>query len=761
MVNKIRYSGYCWVRLSAVFLAFGSWAVCFNCFAQETPVWQCDQYSILRNGVMQGSYQAKVLSPSEITSTYPQSSKPENTIASHWSLSKDISALPQYRSEYLLSDALYNLSLEEMQKAIEPDSTFRTGARWAGVWTRDISYSIILSMAILQPQVAKISLLKKVGHRRIIQDTGTGGSYPVSTDRIVWAIAAWEIYKVTGDRKWLEQVYPIIKQTIQDDCANVYDHKTGLVHGESSFLDWREQTYPAWMQPADIYNSAALGTNAVHYQANRVMEQMALALNLKAEAKKFNLIANQIKKAINKYLWQPDKGYYGQFLYGRNYLIRSPKSEALGEALCILFDVSGKDGQKEIIAKTPTMTYGIPCVYPQIPTMFNYHNNAVWPFVESYWVLAAAKAGNSESVMRGIAAIYRAAAFFLTNKENFVAASGDYNGTRVNSSNMLWSLSGNLSLVYKVLFGMEFQVDRLRFHPFVPQALAGNRTLKNFKYRSALLDIELDGFGDHVSGFYLDGKAYREPAVPADLSGKHQIRIVLSSNADETRSMPFFAPKETLQTPRVKRADGRLSWTFIDSASLYRVYRNGKLLLSTTDSSINLKTDGEYQVVATDREGYESFASEPEEILSPEKAFTIEVEKFVSPSSLPYINYTHTGFVEISKTKNRELSIPLHIQISGVYALSFRYANGNGYVYNNNKCAFRALKLDGRPIGTAVFPQRGPDQWSKWGYSNSIQTKLNKGDHLVTLQFTESNENMNLETNQALIDHMRAVLLDN
>jgi len=48
-----------------------------------------------------------------------------------------------------------------MIRAVEPDSTFRTGKEWSGVWTRDISYSIILSMAYLQPQVAKYSLLKK------------------------------------------------------------------------------------------------------------------------------------------------------------------------------------------------------------------------------------------------------------------------------------------------------------------------------------------------------------------------------------------------------------------------------------------------------------------------------------------------------------------------------------------------------------------------------------------------------------------------
>jgi len=105
------------------------------------------------------------------------------------------------------------MSVEEMIKAVEPDSTFRTGKEWAGVWTRDISYSIILSMAHLQPEVAMKSLLRKVNKKkRIIQDTGTGGAYPCSTDRMIWATAAWEIYKATGDKDWLQQAYIIIKK---------------------------------------------------------------------------------------------------------------------------------------------------------------------------------------------------------------------------------------------------------------------------------------------------------------------------------------------------------------------------------------------------------------------------------------------------------------------------------------------------------------------------------------------------------------------
>ena len=74
---------------------------------------------------------------------------------------KDITGFPQYKSAYPISDALYNMSIEEMIKAVEQDSTFRTGKEWAGVWTRDISYSIILSMITPATKGCKNSLLRK------------------------------------------------------------------------------------------------------------------------------------------------------------------------------------------------------------------------------------------------------------------------------------------------------------------------------------------------------------------------------------------------------------------------------------------------------------------------------------------------------------------------------------------------------------------------------------------------------------------------
>lgn len=717
----------------------------------------------------------------------------QKSTAARWQATLDVSAFPQLTSDFPLLDALYNMALEEAKRAVEPDGTFRTGQEWSGVWTRDISYSIILSQALLQPEAAKTSLLRKVTPEgRIIQDTGTGGAYPVSTDRIIWATAAWEIYLATGDEAWLRQVYPIIKHTIEDDEQVAYDPNsrqsyvqssllkadetnpfnaanrlTHLVRGESSFLDWREQTYPKWMQPVDIYQSENLGTNAAHYQGNVVLGLMAEKLGETAVAREAQTRAARIKQGINQHLWLEDKGYYGQFRYGRVHQQVSPKSEALGEALAVLFGVAEGSRPQTIVARTPVMDYGVPCIYPQISGIPPYHNNAVWPFVQSYWGLAAAKVGNETAFLESLMAVARPAALFLTNKENFVASNGDFAGTQINSSNMLWSLSGALGLVYKGLFGINFQANQLTFQPFVPQALAGTRKLTNFRYRGAVLNIELVGFGQGISQITLDGEPLPDATIPATLTGTHDIRIELPNTPLATLAQNKVAHHVAPPTPAVRYTTGTLAWPAVEGARAYQVLRNGQFAARTTETTYAVpggQPFSEYQVVAIDAQGFESFASEP---VVPEAArHTQLVELEASALKVERVHknhlgegYTGKGFVEVSKTLNRRLTLPISVPAAGLYALDFRYANGNGPINTSNKCAIRTLHLGATQVGTVVLPQRGVGEWSDWGYSNPILVQLPKGRSVLALNLEAANENMNGAVNDAILDQLRIRLL--
>lgn len=675
-----------------------------------------------------------------------------------WTLQKDITAKPSYKSEQPIVDALYNLSLEEALKNIEADSTFRTGLEWGGVWTRDISYSILLAFAYHQPDIAKISLLKKVKRKRIVQDTGSGGSWPISSDRVVWVLAAWELYKYTGDKDWLQLSFEIIRNTLEDDDKVLFDPATGLYKGESSFLDWREQTYPKWMNNADIYQSQNLGTNVLHYQAHVVAGMMAKELDKPSDF--FEKRAAVIKKSINTNLWIPDKGYYAQYLYGRNYLLPSKRFEALGEALSILFDVADTSKAALIMQKSPLSPYGTTTIYPQIPGIPPYHNNSIWPFVQAYWNIAAAKASNEAALSHGLASIYRAAALFLTNYENMVATSGDFKGTEINSARMLWSMAGNIAMVHRVFMGMQFETNGIRFAPVVPVAYSGTKTLQSFRYRNMQLNIAVKGTGAVIKQCKIDGVETKDPFIADTLSGTHQIEIELNNQPMKYQKINLTSNQFSLAAPRAVIDGNELKWDLIAGAISYHVYRNGKFVMSLKNNTYELipQEAGEYAVCAIDNRGISSFISEPLMYIPSNIGAQIEVEQHAAKANYPYTQFTGNGFAEISQIVNREIIIPFDAPKDGVYLIDFRYSNGSGPWNTDNKCALRSLYVNKNYIGTVVFPQRGTDEWSNWGYSNSYTITLRKGMNQIRLAFDAWNVNMNESVNNAILDHVRIML---
>ena len=683
---------------------------------------------------------------------------PEDYKEKTWELSTDISEKPSYSSDQPLVDALFNLSLEEAIMNIEPDSTLRTGAKWGGVWTRDVSYSILLAFAYHEPEVAKISLMRKVTpENRIIQDTGSGGAYPVSSDRTTWALAAWEIYKTTGDTAWLKATYEILENTLNDDLENLQS-PTGLYRGESSFLDWREQTYPKWMDNRDIYVSENLGTNVVHFQAHVILSKMAKALGKPSGL--WETRASAIKAAINEQLWMEEKGYYAQFLYGRQSLSQSPRFEALGEALAIIFDVADEEKAQSIIGKSPVTPFGTTCIYPQIPGIPPYHNNGIWPFVQSYWNWSAAKAGNETVLEHGLAAIYRAAALFLTNYENFVADNGDFMGTEINSHRMLWSMAGNLAMVHRIFMGINFEEEGIRFAPVIPKSYGGSRKLSNFQYREAILEIKISGHGNVISAFTLDGETKDEPYFPADLRGAHTIEIQMANN-NFAGDINAVQNKFTPANPVTTYADGVLSWDPIDNADAYTIFRNGEQIetLANTNFQIDNSEPGEYQVRAIGSDGLTSFLSTPVVAISNNNITYAHFEDFNQASNLPYTNFRGKGFVETSLEKNPNTQVQVAVKAAGKYWIDFRYANGTGPWNTDNNCGIRTLYVNGRKIGSIVMPQRGTDEWSDWGDTNGYPVELEAGVNQIELRYEAWNVNMDGAINKAMLDYARCIKL--
>lgn len=749
----------------------------------ETPayIWSGDT-------IIQGSFRAFAPSDTAIVTNYHGQPGYFMPAESGWTLRNDISRYPRLRSDNRLHNAVYTMALDEMINAVEPDTTLRTGREWAGVWTRDVSYSILLSMAYMQPEAARISLEHKItSDGRIVQDTGSGGAWPISSDRLIWLPAALEIYRVTGDRDWARRAYAVGEKTLADDAATVRT-SDGRVRGETSFIDWREQSYPRWMQTADIYSSQASGTSVVAAMAHDAMAEFATALGRKADARRWKAEADSIKAIVNTDFWIPAKGHYGMYRYGRINPILHPASETLGQSLAVLSGTASPEQARELTAKSPVTPFGAPVFAPQIADMPPYHNKALWPFVASFWTLANASAGNDLGAMQGLGSIVRPAALFATNKENLRIDNGDI-ATELNSSNMLWSLAGNIALTTRMLFGLNFEPDGIRIRPFVPRAMAGTRTLEGFRWRGRTFDITVSGYGSEIKSLTLNGRKLDPSALITEkmLRPGSKIDVVMADNTPalsevnmtKASAMPLMPEARLVHDPDLTLdygpTENLLRWRPVEYAAGYEVLRDGVPVAVTRRTSWPANTPGEWQVRTIAADSLRSFASEPltnlyEQRAQPRTTVTTPVSAEITYApATPVAGWSGYGFAETDHA-NPEVVIPFSTDAPGRWAITVRYANGNGPVNTENKAAIRTLFIDGRDLGTVVMPQRGVANWDDWGDSNTIVTDLPAGEHTATLRLVlPQNENMNrpgsttsaasgtpstIGTNHALIDRL-------
>jgi hypothetical protein len=362
-------------------------------------------------------------------------------------------------------------------------------------------------------------------------------------------------------------------------------------------------------------------------------------------------------------------------------------------------------------------------------------------------------------VQEGLDANTRATALFLTNKENMVAATGHFEGTALNSDRQLWSVAATLAGTLRMLVGIRLEPTRLAFRPMVPPSYGGERSLRGLRYRDATLDIIVRGHGNDVRETRLDGVVIARAEIPENLTGTHTIEITMNGRwpAGAVNMVPNrFAPA----TPRAEFRGGALSWAAIPGAVRYVVYRNGTPFTRTAGTRATVRPAAaldEYQLLAVNAVGDESFLSEPVRVVNPEAE--LEAKPVGVALEREHAGFTGAGYVTLSRERNVTVNIPVRIEQAGRYVVDVRYANGNGPVNTEDKVAVRTLIVDGDTLGVIVMPQRGPNRWGEWGWSNGLQVRLSPGEHTLTLAYTPLDENMNRRQNTALLDHVRVTLL--
>lgn len=681
-----------------------------------------------------------------------------------WTLNNDISSAPTFKAENTpMLEAVYNLSVEETiinQFESKFGTAFYTGENWKKVWTRDTAMSCQYCLADIFPDISLNCAKEKVvgsGNKMLLEeDTGSGGSYPVSSDRVITMLSVWEIYLATGDKDVLDYFYDIAKNTINQDYNVIYDKESGLMRGETCGTDWRDQTYPDWTSETkdnsltNIAEGKAASTNIIYCRVLEIMSRCADILGKgEKEVADWTAKYDSLYKAITTRLWHEDLGLYAAWEYPS--YMGSPlayKADVIANGYALMFGIGSEEQLQSIAENYPLVTYGAPTVYPQKQGALHnankvYHNRGVWPGWEATLMLGAGENGYdalSEEIWNSCV---RGCATSLTNKEVIDFTTGE----GIESSRQLWSVAGTIAGYYKVLYGMIYSEDGLKFEPYVPDWCEGPFTLSNYPYRDATLTINLSGKGSVIQSIKVDGKAVDADCIlPADISGAHTIDIVVAK--DEAKAEKINLNDDTNHVvcpalPSLVLNGSLLRWS-MKPGYTYKLWDGTQYIdLDGSYTSMTVPDDGKYHcysLVAISDDGVWSEMSAPKVYCPDSLTIKVEAESGTFKTSnlrTSPSGYSGSGVVDDSMSNTSAVSVTVDAPKAGVYMMDCVYNNHNSQYdpTSSSNCAIRSVYVNGEDAGALVFPVVNYD----YQISTHLPVELKAGKNEVTIVYDKDN----------------------
>ncbi|MDO5447212.1 MAG: hypothetical protein Q4F34_05500 [Prevotellaceae bacterium] len=413
----------------------------------------------------------------------------------------------------------------------------KAGADYGGEWTRDISINSWNAASLLRPDVAEYSLWSVTNNHKTI-----GHQY---WDKIIWVIAAWNHYLVTGREVFLREAYQCCKQTMTQLEDSVFDYEYGLFTGPAVYQDgiaaYDEPIYDPSLDSKsyvlDHPNSHAikcLSTNATYYEAYKCLVEMAKICE-PSEVKSFVKKASKLKKNFRRYFFDKSNS---RLYYLIDHTGRAHKyQEGLGVAFTILFDLVTDKEARKIIASTYQSSNGVPTVWPCFPRFSSEkpgrHNVMIWPHVNMFYAAACAKVGAYDSFWHEVNAISRLAleADATPNFHEIYTIEGNPSGGWQCGTlwpplnHQTWCATGMLRAIINNIIGLHPCIDGLAFAP-IGMTDGSSIKINDVRYRNAVLDITVKGKGSKVASFMVNGKSTK-PFIPSSANGHLAIEITL------------------------------------------------------------------------------------------------------------------------------------------------------------------------------------------------------------------------------------------
>ena len=458
----------------------------------------------------------------------------KNEVVEHawgWALENllRINTVPCPREEYNKTGLL----------AEEPGLMIRAGGDYPTPWTRDAAVNVMNAACFLEPEVARDTLwavCERIDGKLCFQMDDQ------SWDKVVWVTGAWTYYLATGDSQFLASACETAENSIAMLEEKQLHPAFGLFTGGSFFNDGIAG-YPVSLHEEGNLSSfvgdhpgpgqiMTLSTNCLYYHAYRILERMTALTGGAERAERYQKRADALRDAINRYLWREASGCYSYFLYPDG--STDDSQEGCGISFAILFDVCDGRQAERILQGCYRSQRGLVSIWPPFAGISSEkkplrHNNIIWPFVNGYFVTAAAKYGYDKIVgeeIRNLACLAQADGG--TFSEIYHAGTGKADGgwqcgrSWKSVPNQAWSATGFIRAIVFGVFGITLGEEGITFRPCLPEGF-GPAVLEGIRFRDAVLDIHLTGAGSRIASMRINEKA--ENHITLKKGGRYRVEI--------------------------------------------------------------------------------------------------------------------------------------------------------------------------------------------------------------------------------------------
>ncbi len=429
-----------------------------------------------------------------------------------------------------ISDVIANIRpfKDGLLKKEEP--VIIAGYGYTTPWTRDAAINTMNAGALMFPAEA-LNTLNAVLEERDGK-LYIGGEY---WDAIIWSWGAWEYYKVTGDKAFLEKAFEATENSLAYFEDTEFDPEMNLfrgiacygdgiaaypdvyaTHGYSGIISFATECKDQCVKQGVGIPMFALSTNCLYYQAYVLVDKMGKELGKKTDHQQK---AQAMKDAINRYFWMEDKGRY---LYLVDPFGNCDHMEGIGNAFVLLFEIADAEQTQKVLENQHITPCGISCVWPTFDryknsegTSYGRHSGTIWPHIQAFWADAALRNGRSDlfdgefnrltqwSVRDGhFAEIY--------HPDTGVIYGGvqedNREGIRLWESckKQTWSATGYLHMLFANILGMQFEENGVRFVPYLPDGISVLE-VSDLRIRGKVYNIYVKGSGRHIDTFTVNG----------------------------------------------------------------------------------------------------------------------------------------------------------------------------------------------------------------------------------------------------------------